>query len=803
MATTINAAIAPLRSETSGAAPYAGNMQTGELAINLADKKLFVKNQSGDVVPVQIGDVTQFGAQEVRNKDIETSTINSTPIGQAMPSVGSFSTLTAQDITVANTITANSFTGTTIGNHAGTVNGTLQGNVTTTSGSSTFNDVTVLGTLNLFAGTAGTVTGLSAPTNDTDAATKKYVDDNISNLVGASSAALDTLEELGNALNDDANFATNVTNSIATKLPLSGGTMTGTIDMGGGRIVNVASPINTSDVATRGYADLKLPKTGGVLSGGLDLNNNKIINLGTPVNPADATTKSYVDSILGSATSAEISAAAAQTSALNAAISEANAADSETNAYNSAIACALYLNTTNTIYDNFDDRYLGPKASDPTLDNDGGALLTGALYFNTTTPIMRVYTGSVWQDVASGSGSTTLTIDQKTVDYTIVAGDNGKVIEFLNNSVCTLPSAATVGSGFNVWVWSSIGTGFLLIAPNGSETIDYQTSLTLGRNDGVQLVSNGTNWKIAAQRWTGGVSVNRSSGAIAASATGSGAIAVGHNTSAGATYSTAIGRSVSGGSTVPAGATYAVAIGGGYASGQYSFAANNNSTTSSYGSLGTFCISLGYWAKAAASASIAVGNLAWANGTGAISIGSNSLSSVGSVSLGYGASSGPTSIAIGSYAYSSTIGKIAFACGNFDSVAEGSSQAGIYIGRAETTNATATKLTGDGAAASNTNQFVLEDNSAYAFSGLIVARQQASAGTASAAWEVKGLVRREGSAATTVLVNSSMTVIDNTPGWTLTISADTTNGALSFTATGASATNIRWVLSLNTSEVTY
>ncbi|MDA7677523.1 hypothetical protein N8561_01395 [bacterium] len=50
-------------------------------------------------------------------------------------------------------------------------------------------------------------------------------------------------------------------------------------------------------------------------------------------------------------------------------------------------------------YDNFDDRYLGPKASDPTLDNDGDALLDGALYFNTTTNVIKYYDGSAWSPV--------------------------------------------------------------------------------------------------------------------------------------------------------------------------------------------------------------------------------------------------------------------------------------------------------------------------------------------------------------------------------------------------------------------
>ena len=48
--------------------------------------------------------------------------------------------------------------------------------------------------------------------------------------------------------------------------------------------------------------------------------------------------------------------------------------------------------------DSVDDLYLGPKSSDPTVDNDGDALTAGDLYFNTTNNIMRVYNGSAWND---------------------------------------------------------------------------------------------------------------------------------------------------------------------------------------------------------------------------------------------------------------------------------------------------------------------------------------------------------------------------------------------------------------------
>ena len=67
----------------------------------------------------------------------------------------------------------------------------------------------------------------SAGTNTTQIATTAFVGTAVSNLVDSSPSALNTLNELAAALGDDANFSTTVTNSIATKLPLSGGTVTG------------------------------------------------------------------------------------------------------------------------------------------------------------------------------------------------------------------------------------------------------------------------------------------------------------------------------------------------------------------------------------------------------------------------------------------------------------------------------------------------------------------------------------------------------------------------------------------------
>ena len=69
----------------------------------------------------------------------------------------------------------------------------------------------------------------AASNNSTKIATTAYTDTAIANLVDSSPGTLNTLNELAAALGDDANFSTTVTNSIATKLPLAGGTLTGSL----------------------------------------------------------------------------------------------------------------------------------------------------------------------------------------------------------------------------------------------------------------------------------------------------------------------------------------------------------------------------------------------------------------------------------------------------------------------------------------------------------------------------------------------------------------------------------------------
>jgi len=61
-----------------------------------------------------------------------------------------------------------------------------------------------------------------------------------------------------------------------------------------------------------------------------------------------------------------------------------------------AVTTASDLSSVQTIYDLFDDTYLGSKAADPSLDNDGNALAEGALYWNSVSNEMRVYNGAAF-----------------------------------------------------------------------------------------------------------------------------------------------------------------------------------------------------------------------------------------------------------------------------------------------------------------------------------------------------------------------------------------------------------------------
>jgi len=431
--------------------------------------------------------LTASGTTTVTTADINGGNIDGTVIGASSAAAGSFTTVSTSgqatlatvdvnggniDGTIIGASSAAAITGTTItassgfvgnltgnitgdidGDITGDITGDVTGNVTAGSGTSTFNNVTVNGTLDV---TGTTIANVTDPSNAQDAATKNYVDSEVSALVDSAPGTLNTLNELAAALGDDASFSTTITNSIAAKLPLAGGTMSGAIAMGTAKITGLGDPTANQDAATKKYTtDTFLPLAGGTLTGAVAAGSNKITATYTPSANADLTTKTYVDSIAGSGTAAASSATAAASSATAAASSATGAANSATAAASSATSAAAS-------FDSFDDRYLGAKSSAPSVDNDGDALQVGTLYFNTTSNSMQVYGSSGFTAAGSSVNGTT---DRNT--YTATSGqtnfsatyDAGFVDVYLNGVKLLLGTDFTATSGTAIVLASGATAG--------------------------------------------------------------------------------------------------------------------------------------------------------------------------------------------------------------------------------------------------------------------------------------------------------------------------------------------------------
>ena len=184
-----------------------------------------------------------------------------------------------------------------------------------------------------------------------------------------------------------SDFDTQVRTSKVTDLAAP----TGSFSMNSQKITNLLDPTSNQDASTKAYVDAQVNalvdgapgtlntlneiataisaggsfestvvlKSGSTMTGALTLS-------GAPTVDLHAATKAYVDTVAGSATAAAASATAAAAS-----------------------------------YDSFDDRYLGAKATAPSVDNDGNALGVGAIYWNSSSNQMFAWTGSAWGSISS------------------------------------------------------------------------------------------------------------------------------------------------------------------------------------------------------------------------------------------------------------------------------------------------------------------------------------------------------------------------------------------------------------------
>jgi hypothetical protein len=159
-------------------------------------------------------------------------------------------------------------------------------------------------------------------------------------------------------------------------------------------------------------------------------------------------------------------------------------------------------------YDQFDDRYLGSKTSNPTVDNDGNALVVGALYYNSVAGKMRVYDGAQWIDASASSqailvvyqytatgGQTTFSgtdNNSLTLGYTVgsaLVTLNGVMLEVGSEVTATsgtsvvLASGATAGDELNVYAFSTFNLADVYTkAQSDAKYVDLTSNQSIAGN---------------------------------------------------------------------------------------------------------------------------------------------------------------------------------------------------------------------------------------------------------------------------------------------------------------------------------
>jgi microcystin-dependent protein len=341
-----------------------------------------------------------------------------------------------------------------------------------------------------YANTAHTSTGALPISSNADVAKWDLIVDNASAGASATAAAASETAAAGsasaaassasaastsatNAATSASGAATSATNAASSATAASGSATTASTaatNASNSATAAATSATNASNSATAA-ATSATNASNSATAASTSASNASTSETNASTSASTATTQASNAST--SATNAASSATAAAGSATAASGSASAAATSETNAASSAAAAAAAL-------DNFDDRYLGVKTAAPTVDNDGNALVAGALYFNSGAVTlddkgMWVYDGGTWikasaaqqaalttYEFVATAGQTTFTgNDANGLALTYIAGG---VIVALNGVVLRPDDDFTATNGSSIVLGVGAAAGDELVA---------------------------------------------------------------------------------------------------------------------------------------------------------------------------------------------------------------------------------------------------------------------------------------------------------------------------------------------------
>jgi hypothetical protein len=440
-------------------------------------------------------------------------------------------------------------------------------------------------------------------------------------------------------------------------------------------------------------------------------------------------------------------------------------------------------------------------ATDPTTSLD-----EGDLFYNTTDDQLKVYNGTAWETGVSGaSGLLSLTggtmtgniafSGSQTVDGRDVSVDGTK-LDGIESGATADQTGAEIKAAYEAEANAFTDAQFTKLAGIEAGATADQTASEIRAL--VESASDSNVFTDADHTKLNGIATGATATKLfdesydgtstLPSATGTNSVAVGVEAEADSLQASAFGFGAL------AKSSYSLALGTSYAGAQNSVAIGIGDNSASYGAtnLAQYGVAVGYRAKSDAAYATSIGFISHADANY-------------SIALGYSAYAGKlNSVAIGYNAQADIIGKFSYSnrANNFTTNA---ALGGYYILNVATTDATPTNITTNGSSASSTNQISVLVNSATSFSGTIIARESAAAGSDYASWEIKGAMFKNG-AGTCVLGNGIVNKLYATSGastWAVSLSVDASGSNLKIQVTGQASTSILWVATVNTSEVTY
>ena len=187
--------------------------------------------------------------------------------------------------------------------------------------------------------------------------------------------------------------------------------------------------------------------------------------------------------------------------ASKAAASATAASSSQSAAATSATTAETAKNAVETIFDNFDDRFLGTKTSDPSADNDGNSLSVGAMYYNSSAGSVRFYNGSAW-DNPSGSASTYANQASASATSAATSATNAASSASVSSSSATASATSANSSSTSATASASSATAAASSATSAAASYDAFDDRYLGSkssdpgtdNDGNTLIDGALYW---------------------------------------------------------------------------------------------------------------------------------------------------------------------------------------------------------------------------------------------------------------------------------------------------------------------